>query len=297
MKSIFVFNRTMKSQFPLAVLVGMFSSGCATRPNGNIEQTREDLVMLKSDPGVAENAAMELQDAEQAVARAKETWARTKDREEAEHLAYLAARRIEIARVKTNQRIAEREAIRLSQARDTASSMANRQAGRRGEARAAYATARAERFGAILENRELKIEELRRSLSELQARESARGLTLTLGDVLFETNQAELRPGAERKLAPLVAFLRDHPKEVVVIEGHTDNTGTAASNTELSGRRADAARRIFLAEGITTDRIVTRGFGEQYPIASNDSEAGRLQNRRVEIVISNRVQNITQSRK
>jgi outer membrane protein OmpA-like peptidoglycan-associated protein len=119
-----------------------------------------------------------------------------------------------------------------------------------------------------------------------QARETERGPVLTLGDVLFEFNRADLKSGAMQKLYPLVAFLQENPTRSVVIEGHTDNIGSDSYNFELSQRRAEAVRAFLLQNGIRAERITAQGRGESYPVAANDTEAGRQQNRRVEIVIS-----------
>lgn len=121
-------------------------------------------------------------------------------------------------------------------------------------------------------------------------KQTDRGLVLTLGDVLFEFNKAELKAGALRNLYPLVAFLKDNPSRAVAIEGHTDSVGTESFNLELSQRRAEAVRRFLTENGLAQDRITARGLGEAYPVGSNDTGPGRQTNRRVEIVIANETQ-------
>jgi outer membrane protein OmpA-like peptidoglycan-associated protein len=103
--------------------------------------------------------------------------------------------------------------------------------------------------------------------------------------VLFEFDKADLKPGAMQDLQRLVTVLKDHPERRVSIEGHTDNVGSNAYNRELSQARADSVRGFLIRNGIAPERIVAQGYGEEYPVAANDSDAGRLQNRRVEIVI------------
>jgi outer membrane protein OmpA-like peptidoglycan-associated protein len=110
-------------------------------------------------------------------------------------------------------------------------------------------------------------------------------LVLTLGDILFETGRADLRPGALRQLYPLVTFLHKYPERQVLIEGHTDNVGSASSNLELSQRRAEAVRDFLLHNGVNPAQVTARGYGETAPVASNTTAAGRQQNRRVEIVV------------
>jgi outer membrane protein OmpA-like peptidoglycan-associated protein len=110
---------------------------------------------------------------------------------------------------------------------------------------------------------------------------------VTLGDVLFEGGEAELKPEAGPTLDKLGAFLKEQPKRTVLIEGFTDNVGSEEYNQYLSERRAKAVRQQLLARGIATNRITVKGYGKARPIATNDTAAGREQNRRVEVVISN----------
>ena len=126
-------------------------------------------------------------------------------------------------------------------------------------------------------------------MQALQAnvKQTERGLVLTLGDVLFEVDQADLKPGAVRNLQPLISFLKENSSRGVTIEGHTDSVGSDAYNLTLSQRRADAVRRLLIANGIAADRVTARGLGEAYPVASNETKQGQLMNRRVEVVISN----------
>lgn len=135
-------------------------------------------------------------------------------------------------------------------------------------------------------------EEARRSMAdlqvmlvELQAKQTERGLVLTIGDVLFEVDRAELKPGAARQLDKVVAALRDRPDLTLVIEGHTDSTGASGYNIDLSERRAAAVRQYLVGNGIASNRLRSRGLGEDYPVASNSDPSGRQQNRRVEIVL------------
>jgi|tagenome__1003787_1003787.scaffolds.fasta_scaffold19969641_1 OOP family OmpA-OmpF porin len=127
--------------------------------------------------------------------------------------------------------------------------------------------------------------ELERQLAELKAQDSDRGLVLTLGDVQFSPNQAELTVGAMRRLDPLVLLLKDQPRRTIYIEGHTDSSGTGSYNLELSQRRADAVRDFLVDNGISPNRIVARGYGEADPVASNDTASGRRDNRRVEVIV------------
>jgi outer membrane protein OmpA-like peptidoglycan-associated protein len=108
-----------------------------------------------------------------------------------------------------------------------------------------------------------------------------------MGDVLFATGKSDVAPGAQRSIDKLVDFLQKNPTRNVLIEGHTDNTGSADLNLRLSQERADAVKELLVAKGISPDRISARGHGLKYPLVSNDTAAGRQQNRRVEVVVLN----------
>jgi len=126
---------------------------------------------------------------------------------------------------------------------------------------------------------------LEQELAELKAKETERGLVLTLGDVLFESNEADLKADALHDLYVLVTFLKEHPDCNILIEGHTDSIGAEAYNLELSQRRAAAVRHFLVRNGIDPARITARGYGQAHPVASNATDVGRQENRRVEVVI------------
>ena len=110
-------------------------------------------------------------------------------------------------------------------------------------------------------------------------------MLVTLGDVLFETNKAEVKPAAQNSLRKLADFLKEFPKRQVLIEGHTDNVGSASYNEALSRRRADAVDSALGGMGVSTQRVDTAGYGEEFPITDNRSESNRALNRRVEVYI------------
>jgi outer membrane protein OmpA-like peptidoglycan-associated protein len=123
-------------------------------------------------------------------------------------------------------------------------------------------------------------------VAELEARKTNRGLVITLSDILFDSGKATLKVGADRALVELTSFLNEYEDRNLLIEGFTDNVGTTEYNQDLSVRRANAVRRALVLKGVADTRIRTDGLGERYPVATNDTGAGRQQNRRVEIVIS-----------
>lgn len=111
------------------------------------------------------------------------------------------------------------------------------------------------------------------------------GRSIRLNNIFFDTGKSELRPESAPELDRLVTTLNETPKMVIEVRGHTDNTGSDELNAKLSQDRADAVREYFISKGIEPDRVASKGFGESKPIATNDTDAGRQQNRRVEFVI------------
>ncbi len=120
----------------------------------------------------------------------------------------------------------------------------------------------------------------------LQTQDTARGLIVNMSDVLFDTGQYTLRPGAREKLAKISGILLAHPELKVQIEGHTDSVGPDDYNQKLSENRANAVRTFLVTQGVDSGTITAMGFGKTKPVATNDTAAGRQQNRRVELVVS-----------
>ena len=121
---------------------------------------------------------------------------------------------------------------------------------------------------------------------ELHARQTPQGTVLTLADVLFESGKSSLRAGAVNRLQPLASYLKAHPEATATIEGFTDSRGSVDTNQRLSQARAETVKTFLIGEGIDGQRIIARGKGEEFPIATNNTSAGRLQNRRVEVLLS-----------
>jgi outer membrane protein OmpA-like peptidoglycan-associated protein len=239
------------------------------KPDGAAE-ARSKLTQLQSDPNLAGRAPVAVKEADAAVQAAEQPQA---DQELGAHKVYLADRKVEIARAQAETSFAEDQRAALSAQREGARLTARTQ-----EADAAHlATASlAERAA-----------ELQRQIDALQAKPTDRGLVVTLGDVLFDTGKAGLKAGATSNLNKLVAFLNQYPDRTVVIEGYTDSVGSEDYNQGLSERRADSVKAYLAGQGIGAIRLSALGKGESDPVAGNDSAAGRQQNRRVEVIISN----------
>jgi outer membrane protein OmpA-like peptidoglycan-associated protein len=132
---------------------------------------------------------------------------------------------------------------------------------------------------------------MRAKLSEqlnsiLQTRDSARGLIVSMSDVLFDTGRYSLKPGAREKLAKVAGILLAYPGLNIEVGGYTDNVGGDAMNQTLSENRAGSVRDYLVQEGVSSNSVSARGFGNTLPVSSNDNSAGRQQNRRVELVVS-----------
>ena len=130
-------------------------------------------------------------------------------------------------------------------------------------------------------------EQLREQLNAImKTTDSARGLIVSMTGLLFETGKSTLVPNVRENLARVAGILLGHPGLEIEVEGHTDSVGSDAMNQSLSENRAEAVRQYLLAQGVPKDAIVSRGFGEMMPLATNDTAEGKAQNRRVEIVVS-----------
>ena len=203
-------------------------------------------------------------DAEAAAERA------IRERQAAE-AALSAAERARVEAERAQERlVAERAAAEAARAASQASAEDARQAVARAEAEKADLRERLQRQLNII----------------LETRETARGLIVDVSDVLFDTGQHTLKPGAREKLATVAGILLAYPDLSLEVDGHTDNVGNDDYNQALSERRAEAVRGYLVQQGIPTTAIAAQGYGESQPVASNDIPAGRQQNRRVELVVS-----------
>jgi outer membrane protein OmpA-like peptidoglycan-associated protein len=122
--------------------------------------------------------------------------------------------------------------------------------------------------------------------SILQTRDSARGLIVSMSDVLFDTGKYSLKPGAREKLAKVAGILLAYPGLDIAVGGYTDNVGGDEMNQRLSDHRAGSVREYLVKEGVATNSVSAKGFGNSLPVASNGNSSGRQQNRRVELVVS-----------
>lgn len=247
----------------IAAALSLTLAGCASEPGmpQGAAGTRDKLTLLQGDPQLNSRAPVALEEAERAVLAAEQP---NEDEALGQHLVVMADRKVEIARARAQARFYEDQRTSLSEQRE--------------EARLDSRTREADQ--AQRENVQLQ-----QQIDELNAKQTERGLVMTLGDLLFATGRAELRAGTANNLGKLALFLQQHPDRDVLIEGHTDNVGSESANLGLSQRRADSVRSYLQQQGIAASRMGASGRGEGSPVADNDSAAGRQMNRRVEVII------------
>jgi outer membrane protein OmpA-like peptidoglycan-associated protein len=262
-----------------AVALALGACAAAPQPNAALETARAQVSAASSDPNVAQYDALDLQAAQQDLATA-EAANNNRNEPQTDQMAYIAAQTARLAQqraaakaddARIAQGTAERDRIQ-AQARTREANMAVAQRNEAVE----------QRNAATVQSAQLQAE-----VDALKAKQTDRGIVLTLGDVLFDTGRASLSPGAAMKLDRLASFLNEHPDRRVQIEGFTDSVGGDAYNLDLSERRAEAVKAALTMRGIDPSRIATEGYGKAYPVASNSDSGGRQLNRRVEVVIGN----------
>jgi outer membrane protein OmpA-like peptidoglycan-associated protein len=223
------------------------------------------------------------------------------DRLKRDNDAKTAAAQMEADRLKRDNdaktSAAQMEADRLKRDNDSERASAQMEADRlkqENDAKMAAAQTDLDRAGREKLQAEAEKAQLRATLllqfnAILQTRDTARGLIVNLSDVLFDTAKFSLRSEAREKLAKVAGIVSGHPGLRLAVEGHTDNVGGDSYNQQLSEERGSAVRDYLTQQGMLQASVTTKGFGKSQPVATNDTAAGRQQNRRVELVISGEV--------
>lgn len=294
---------------PVMLMTAMVLSACSTVPKTTslLDQTRMDYQAAQNNPNVQTLAPLEMRQADVAMNDANNAAKDNESSEKIDRLAYLAKQKIGIAQELAKQKQAEaavadaakaRDQIRLEQRTNEAdkakmqADQAKAQADQarlaaqvaQGEASEAQRKAQEEQAKALeMQSRNAALES---QLADLQAKTTVRGIVITLGDVLFGVDQSKLNPDGMRTVQKLATVLQNNMQRTVLVEGHTDNTGSHAHNQDLSERRANAVRSALVLMGVSRDRIETKGYGETFPIAENNTAQNRQFNRRVEIILS-----------
>jgi outer membrane protein OmpA-like peptidoglycan-associated protein len=283
----------MNVKFLTGMSLALALGACVSmpRPNAALESARMAVHTAEADPNVNKYAALDLDVARKDLSNAEYAALHHQDAVIAQS-AYLATQNARLAQARgaakaDDARVAagqgERDQIMLA-ARSSEAANAQYAAA---NAKQAAVNSKQVADSALVQRDQANAETARvqAELDALKATPTSRGMVLTLGDVLFDTGRAELKPGATRKLDQLGQFLAEHPDRRVQIDGFTDSVGTDSYNEELSQRRANAVRTALLSRGVDASRIGTEGYGKSYPVADNADSGGRQLNRRVEVVI------------
>ena len=280
------------------LLGALLLAACASAPKGppaEIVRLDGELSRMRADPRIAPNAVEEISKAQAAV-NVMSNEGRRLDEPMFRHGIYIADRLVQTAQSAGLARYAEQRGKELGVERDRLLvDVRSRQAeDARLVANAALATATDERRSAEIARADAdaarsELEAMRTQLTELQTKQTERGLVVTLGDVLFEVDRAAIKPGATRALDQLANALHNDPGASITIEGHTDSTGSREHNMDLSTRRMDSVRAYLVTHGVEPAKISGSGLGPDYPVASNATESGRQQNRRVEVIVNSSV--------
>ena len=297
--------------------------GCASTPATvpELENARAEVRSATADPLAQEAAGVAVKKAEENLQTAEQLFAKHAPLVDIKHQAFIAARYAQIAQAQTKEAHARKEVaageaernrvLLEARTRQADQAVAQTAAARAQTAQAQSETARAQMGQAQSEAERDQAQsdtaraqmaqaqsdaqrdqaladanKLRDDMSALQAIPTERGMVLTLGDVLFDTARATLKPGAAVKIDRLAEFMKAHTSYDLLVEGHADSQGSDEYNLNLSAQRAMAVQAALVARDVDSRRVRTKGLGENYPVASNDNAAGRQQNRRVEVVFS-----------
>ncbi len=242
-------------------------AACATAPqhSDQLERARAATNSLSQEPLAQQAAADDLAAARNKLQQADAALQQKRPLTEVDHLAYLAERHAQAGEARVLAAHAQAQVNNASLDRDRVLL----------EARSREA-----------QNAKDQLAVSQQQLADLKAKQTDRGVVVTMGDVLFDTGQATLKPGSVAVLDRLAAYMQSNPQTRLLIEGHTDSTGSVATNEELSQRRADAVASALIQRGVSAQNLRAVGKGEGLPVASNATAAGRQQNRRVEVIFS-----------
>jgi OmpA-OmpF porin, OOP family len=271
----------------LSVAIAAVLTACSAAPprNESLEAARTAVPEVEKSPraGVAATDISNARKSLEAANRLAESKAKRSDIEYEANNAVTSAQiaNEKILTAQANEEVAngtaQRQAV-LLQARERE---AQRNADQASDARQQASDARQQADASAQ-----RADSLEAELAGLKLQKTERGLVLTLGDVLFDTSQATLKPGAYGTLDRLATALREKSGRKVVIEGHTDNVGSDENNQGLSERRAQSVQSALMQRDVARSQVTALGKGENFPIASNDSADGRQSNRRVELIFT-----------
>lgn len=264
----------MKKALALAVSMQLaLAAGCASTPEENAEIQDLQQQMQSLDNESSDLAPVVVEQAREAVEKLREMYEDGADDSEFSHQQYITEKKIQIAKETVAMKKAEKTVANAESRRKDLLLEQERQQVRNVQEKVAKMSARAQ--------------ELEQQVQDLETKETDRGMVLTLENLLFETGEATLQAGSRRTIQKVADFLNEYPDRSILIEGFTDSTGEESFNQQLSERRAQSVKQELTRHGVDSSRVRTEGYGEAYPVASNDTPAGRQQNRRVEVVVAN----------
>ena len=260
--------RSLRRLVPLGSGI-LLLAACATTPPQSpvLDEARTEVSTLAADPLAQQAAGPDLQSARNALQQAEAAQQEKKPIEDVNSLAYLALRNAQAGKARVAEAQAHQQITQAQSEREKTLLAAREQQ---------------------VQSTKAQLSETQQQLADLKAKQTDRGMVVTMGDVLFDTGQATLKPGAELTVERLAKFLVSNPETRVRIEGFTDSTGSEEFNELLSQRRADAVAHALRDQDVPASQLQTVGRGEAFPVASNSTAAGRQQNRRVEIVFSDK---------
>lgn len=309
-------NRTLTTG---ALLTSLLLGACASSqaPPQALLDARDTLRRAELDPAVLTHAPLELKKATASLDRANQLQNQREPMAAITSAAYVASQQAktamaiaqakgndgaiagaELERERTRTDLRTNEAQRAQAQASTAQAQASTAQAQTSIARqqAANAEQRASGAEAQASAAQASAADAKQQLADLQAQQTDRGMLVTLGDVLFEFNRADVKPGAQASLRKLADYLQKNPSRRVLIEGHTDSVGSATANNTLSRRRAEAVDLALVGMGMAAQRASVVGYGEDYPIADNNTDTNRALNRRVEVYIAENDQPVKQRR-
>lgn len=250
-------NRSFPCRWLVPIAIGaIFTSACAAPPDRTAVDRALNALESAESRGVFEDDSLDLEEARRHLDDAQRMLADGDDQELIDHQAEMARLRVAVAETRAEANAASREID---------ANMDN--------ARLATAETR------------VAVEVAIRNAQAVDAKQTERGLVLTLGGVLFAFNSADLTQEARLSVARVAGFLIALENREALVEGHADSSGERDYNDKLSQARADSILAALVESGVSESRLVSQGYGSRFPVASNDTAEGRERNRRVEIVI------------
>jgi outer membrane protein OmpA-like peptidoglycan-associated protein len=254
-----------------------------------VDQYRDKIAAARAEPGVQRFGAEALDRAAANIPALADALDHHKTRQVAGITGEIDTQ-LQIARTRAHTASSNRDAVAIAaakndaaDARDAAASASAAAADHAADADAARAAAGAAQADAQAARADA--DKLRTAMADYQLKQTQLGATLVLQDVVFETGKADLKPGAAERLRPLASYLQANGNVRVQIDGHTDAQGSDSFNQQLSEARAGAVRAALGSMGVDGSRIVAIGHGKSEPVADNTTQAGRQQNRRVEVTL------------